>query len=130
MTHSVEKLTEVYLKIKAKRDKLSAEYKEQDGSLKDQQEQIKRALLAHCSENNVESVRTKSGTFFRGVKQRYWTNDWESMYRFIIENNVPEFFTKQLNQGNVKQFLEENEGVVPPGLNCDSEYVISIRKAK
>lgn len=129
MSLSVEKLTEVYLKIKRRREVLSAEFRKEDQKLKDQQEKIKRALLEHCKENNVESVRTKAGTFFRSIKQRYWTDDWESMYKFVIEHQVPEFFNKQLNQTNVKQFLEENPGTVPPGLNSDTEYVISVRKS-
>jgi hypothetical protein len=28
----------------------------------------------------------------------------------------------------VKQFLEENPDVLPPGLNSDSEYAITVRK--
>lgn len=129
MSLSVDKLTSVYLKIKARREQLSAEFKKADAELREQQDMIKNALLEHCKENKVESVRTSAGTFFRSVKTRYWTNDWESMHKFIIEQNVPEFFTKQLNQSNVKQFLEENPETVPPGLNVDSEYVISIRKS-
>jgi hypothetical protein len=62
------------------------------------------------------------------VKKRYWTNDWESMNKFIMEHEVPEFFEKRLNQTVVKQFLEENPDTVPPGLNVDSEYAISVRK--
>ena len=50
------------------------------------------------------------------------------MYKFIAEQEVPEFLEKRLNQGNVKQFLEENPESVPPGLNVDSEYIISVRK--
>jgi hypothetical protein len=62
------------------------------------------------------------------VKQRYWTSDWDSMNKFILDNEVPEFFEKRLNQTVVKQFLEENPDAVPPGLNVDSEYTISVRK--
>jgi hypothetical protein len=50
------------------------------------------------------------------------------MHEFIMENNLPHFFEKRLNQTNVKQFLEENPDLVPKGLNVDSEYVISVRK--
>lgn len=128
MEVSVDKLTEVYLKIKARREQLSRDFRKQDDDLKEKQEKIKRALLNHCKENGVESVRTSAGTFFRSKKTKYWTSDWESMYKFIIEHKVPEFFTKQLNQTNVKQFLEENPEAVPPGLNSDTEYVISVRK--
>jgi hypothetical protein len=50
------------------------------------------------------------------------------MYKFVLENEVPEFFDKRLNQTNVKQYLEENPEKVPKGLQVDSEYVISVRK--
>jgi hypothetical protein len=121
-------MTRVYLKIKAKRNELSAEFKEKDKDLQEQQDLIKKALLDHCKEHEVESVRTSAGLFYRGVKTRYWTSDWESMYKFIADQDVPEFLEKRLNQGNVKQFLEENPESVPPGLNVDSEYIISVRK--
>ena len=107
MTVSVDKLTKTYIKMRDKRAELSAEY---------------------CKEQNVESVKTSEGTFFRTIKQRYWTSDWESMHKFIVDNNLPHFLDKRLNQTNVRQFLEENPEQVPMGLNSDSEYVISVRK--
>jgi predicted metal-dependent phosphotriesterase family hydrolase len=124
----VEKLTKVYLKIKQKRSELSAEFKEHDDKLAYQQDKIKRALLDYCKEQGVESVRTSEGMFYRTTRQRYWTSDWDSMYKFVLEHNVPEFFDKRLNQTNVKQFLEENPELAPMGLQVDSEYVISVRK--
>ena len=124
----VEKLTKTYLKIKQKRSELSAEYKEQDEKLVAQLDKIKAALLGYCKEQGVESVRTSEGMFYRSAKTRYWTSDWESMYKFVLENEVPEFFDKRLNQTNVKQYLEENPEKVPKGLQVDSEYVISVRK--
>lgn len=128
MSIPVDKLTATYIKIKDKRSELSAQFKETDDKLAAQQDKIKAALLEHCKENNVDSVRTKPGTFFRSVRKTFWTSDWESMYKFVIDNNVPEFFTKSLNQTNVKQYLEENPESVPPGLNVESKYVISVRK--
>ena len=125
---SVEKLTRVYIKIRDKRAATAATFKEEDDKLKAQQDKIKRALLDHCKAHNVESVRTAEGLFYRSVKKRYWTSDWDSMNKFILENEVPEFYEKRLNQTVVKQFLEENPDTVPPGLNVDSEYAISVRK--
>lgn len=127
-TVSVEKLTRVYLKIRDKRAEISAAFKKEDDDLKAKQERVKRALLDYCKEHGVESVRTEAGLFYRSVKKKYWTSDWESMHKFILEHQVPEFLTKSLNQTNVQQFLEENPDLLPPGLNVDSEYVISVRK--
>ena len=52
----------------------------------------------------------------------------ESMNQFIMEHVVPEFYEKRLNQTVMKQFLEENPHLMPPGLNVDSEYMVSVRK--
>ncbi len=124
------KMTKVYLKIKAERDKLSAEYKEADGELVSQQDKIKSALLGYLKENELKSVKTDAGTFYRTVKQKYWTSDWENMHKFILEHEVPEFLDKRLNQKNVKEFLEENPDLLPKGLNVDAEFALTIRKGK
>lgn len=124
------KMTKVYLKIKAERDKLSAEYKEADDELVSQQGKIKSALLGYLKENDLKSVKTDAGTFYRTVKQKYWTSDWENMHKFILEHEVPEFLDKRLNQKNVKEFLEENPDLLPKGLNVDAEFALTIRKGK
>lgn len=128
MTVPVEKLVKAYVGIRSKRAELSAKYKEEDGVLVEKQDKIKRALLEYCKDQGVDSVKTAEGLFYRTVKQRYWTNDWESMFKFVMENNVPEFFEKRLNQTHVRQFIEENPDLIPAGLNVDSEYVVSVRK--
>ena len=128
MTVSVEKLVKTYAKIRDKRSELTAKYKEEEGKLREQQDKVKLALLSYCKEHEVDSVRTASGLFYRTVKQRYWTSDWESMHEFILQHNLPEFLEKRLNQTHVRQFIEENPDLIPAGLNVDSEYTISVRK--
>ena len=125
----LKKMTEVYLKIKDKREKLSAEFREADEKLISQQNKIKSALLGYLKENDIKSVKTDVGTFYRTVKQKYLTSDWESMHKFILEHEVPEFLDKRLNQKNVREFLEENPDLLPKGLNVDAEFALTIRKA-
>jgi len=124
----VEKLVKVYLKMNGKLGEIKAAFEAEEKALKEQMVKIKAALLEHCKEHNVESVRTAEGLFYRGVTTRYWTNDWESMGRFVVENNVPELLEKRLHQGNTKQFLESYPDLLPPGLNVDSEYTITVRR--
>ncbi len=123
-----EKLTRVYIKIRDEKAKLSAEYKEKEANLNQQMDKVKAALLDYCKDNGLESVKTSEGLFYRSVRTRYWTSDWEQMHKFVLEHVVPEFMEKRLNQTNVKTFLEENPDIVPKGLNVDSEYTISVRK--
>jgi hypothetical protein len=124
----VEKLVRVYLKMNAVLLEKRAEFKQEEQTLKDQMVKVKSALLKYCKDNGLESVRTAEGLFYRTISTRYWTNDWESMGRFIVENKVPELFEKSLHQTNMRQYLEENPGVLPPGLNVDSEYAVTVRR--
>ena len=123
-----EKLTRVYLKIRNKKVQLSSDYKKQEDDLNQKLDKVKAALLDYCKEQGLESVKTSEGLFYRSVKTRYWTSDWEAMHKFVMEHDVPEFLEKRLNQTTVKTFLEENPEIVPMGLNVDSEYIISVRK--
>lgn len=122
------KLVKVYLKMNAKKAEMDAAYKTESEALKKQMDAVKSALLQYCKDENVESVRTDEGLFYRSVTTRYWTNDWESMGKFVVQYNVPDLFEKRLHQGNMKEFLTNNPDVLPPGLNVDSEYTITVRK--
>jgi hypothetical protein len=124
------KCVKAYLKIKAKRTELSANFETEDTILKDQQDMIKTELLGYLKENDLKSVKTEAGTFYKTIKTRYWTSDWAEMHKFVLEHEVPEFFEKRLSQANVKEFLEENPEAVPKGLNADSEFAVTVRKSK
>ncbi len=122
------KLTKAYINIRTQRHELAATFKTQDDGLKEQQDKIKASLLQFCKDNDIDSVRTDAGMFYRTQKRRYWTSDWDSMHKFVLEHGVPEFLEKRLNQSAVKNFLEESPDTLPPGLNVESEYTISIRR--
>jgi len=127
-TVSVEGLTRTYLKIRDARAELKAKYEAEEKTLAEDQNKVKAALLDYCKENSIESVRTNAGLFYRTVATRYWTNDWESFHKFVVELEAPDLLEKRINQSAMKTFLEENPEKVPPGLNADSKYTISVRK--
>lgn len=126
-----EKLTRVYLKIRDKRAELKSAFDAEDKAMLAQQDKVKAALLGFCKDNGVDSVKTGAGTFFRSIKRRYWTNDWDAMNAFIKRHDVPEFYEKRLNQTAVKEFIaEELDDEVPECISVSSEYQVSVRKAK
>lgn len=125
----LDKITKVFVKIRDARSELAAKFKKEDEALLEQMTELKRAMLEYLKEHNLESVRTNAGLVYRTVRTRYWTSDWEAMHKFIVENNLPHLLEKRLNQSSVKELLEEDPEAVPPGLNVDSEYSITVRKA-
>ena len=123
-----EKLVKVYIKMRAKHDEARIAYETEEKKLKAQMDKVKLALLEFCKSQNVDSVRTGEGLFYRTTKVDYWTNNWEAMHKFIIEHNAPQLLHQRLHQTNLKEFLEANPDLLPPGLNVDSEYTITVRR--
>jgi hypothetical protein len=124
----MDKLAKIYQKIRARIQDLTSTYETQVEELKAQQQEIANELKDRMQALGMASVRTTEGTIILGQKTRYFTSDWDSFKRFVLDNEALDLFEKRIAQSNMKQFLEENPGVVPPGLNSDSEVTITVRK--
>lgn len=130
MDVSADKLAEVYIKIRDKRAELKERYESEDAELKEQLDLLADKMLDICDTQNADSIKTKTGTIIRKVDTRYWTNDWESFYEFVQENDAFPLLEKRIHQTNMKQFLEENPDALPMGLQSDSKYSIVVRRSK
>ena len=112
----LDTLVAVHAKIKARQAKLDKE--------------IRLAIKDQMKALGLTSVQTSSGTVSLMKKTRYNTQDWDSFKNFVIEHQVVDLLEKRIAQGNMATFLEENPGLVPPGLNSVTEFDIRVTKAK
>lgn len=128
--YPADTLAEIYLKIRDRRDSLKAKFEDDDKALKDELDTVAAEILVLCKENNADSIRTQAGTIIRRVDTRYWTNDWDSMYSFIKDNDAYPLLERRLHQSNLKQFMEENPDKLPMGLQADSRFTVSVRRSK
>lgn len=126
----LDQLTAIYLKIRDIRADNKREFENVDKDLEEQQKMLAEQMLESCKELGADSIKTPHGTIIRSVKSKYWTGDWDSMYRFIKEHDAFGLLEKRLHQTNMKEFLHENPDVMPMGLNVENEYTIVVRRAK
>lgn len=126
----LEKLTRIYIKMREKKAEVSHELEEKISKIDADMKTVKTAILQHMKDIGAESLRTEAGTVYRTVRTTYSTSDWESMGKFILEHGVPELLEKRLHQTNMKAFLEENPDLLPPGLNANAEYSVTIKRSK
>ena len=124
----MDKLARVYLKIRARIQQLTQQYESEVEELKAQQDEIKTALKDQLMALGSKSVRTDQGTVILSTKTRYFTQDWDSFKQFVTEHDALDLFERRIHQSNMAKFLEENPSLVPPGLNSDKEYDVSVRK--
>lgn len=128
-TISVDRLVAAYIKMRDKRAEILRDYEEEDGAIKAQMESVENKLLDLCKDIGADTLGSKHGKVMRTVKTRYWTSDWDSMHKFILEHKMPELLERRISQTTMKQLLEENPDIMPPGLNTDSRYTVTIRRA-
>jgi ABC-type proline/glycine betaine transport system substrate-binding protein len=128
MEYTADELVSVFIKIRDKKRELEKEMNAKIAELEEQMTTINRHLLDICKTNGVESVRTKHGTAYRTIKNRYWTNDWEQFHKFMQEHGAMDLLERRIQQSNMRQFLEENPDLHPIGLTVDSEYAITVRR--
>jgi len=125
---NIEEVVARYLTTRTAIEEMEARHDEEIAGLKTTFRNLADELLSICNDNNVDSMRTTTGTVSRRVSSRYWTSDWESMYKFIKENDVPFLLEQRIHNGNMRQFLQENPDEMPPGLQADNKFVIQVRK--
>jgi hypothetical protein len=125
----VDRLVKVYIKMRDKRTELKRAYEEQDNEIVEQMEVITKKLLDTCVEIGASSFKTPFGTVTRTVKTRYWPSDWEAMHAFIKEHDALSLLEQRVHQTNMKQFLTDNPNLLPPGLNADHTYDVSVRRS-
>ncbi len=124
----MDKLAKVYRKMAAEIQRLTAEYDTAVEQIKRQQDVVKNALKTQMLVMGTNSVRTNNGTVVLSTKTRYQTQDWDSFKEFIKEHDAIDLLEKRIAQTNMATFLEDNPGVLPPGMNSVTEYQISVRK--
>lgn len=125
---AADQLVAVYIKMRDKKDAIRHDMEQQINHIEEQMQVVAQQILEICKETGAESIRTAHGTAYRTIKQRFWTNDWEAMHKFIRENAAMELLERRIHQTNMKQFLEENPELKPAGLNIDREYAITVRR--
>jgi len=129
MSFDADKLVTAYIAIRDKRSELKEKYEADDKELEDNMDKIEAALLEHCKDHNMESIKTQHGTAYKRIRERYWATDWDVFNQYVREHDAIELYEKRIHQGNMKQFLEDHPGATPP-INVDRKFTISVRRSK
>lgn len=124
----MDTLAKVYLKIRTKMQAMTKEYETALAELQAQRDEIAGVMRDNMKALGLKSVRTEYGTVIMSVKTRYDTQDWDSFKQFVVQHNAVDLLERRIAQKNMAKFLEDNPELLPPGLNSDSKYEVTVRK--
>lgn len=125
-TIPMDKLVRMYTKMRTAIQDLDKQIE----NIKEQQQQVKNAMKDQMQALGTKSVRTDFGTITLKEKSRYYTQDWDSFKKFIVEHDAVDLLEKRIAQLNMQTFLEENPSLHPPGLSSLAEFDIAVTKPR
>jgi len=127
---NVEEVVSAYLNLRGQRDKIRQEYEAADAELKNDMAELEQVLLNVCNDTNASSIRTKLGTVIRSIKDRFFCEDWDNFYQFVLDNQAVQLLERRIHQSNFKNYIEEHQtDGMPPGVSVTREYGVTVRKS-
>ena len=129
MAITADEVVAAYVKLRDKRSELKKQWEEQDAGLKNNQEKLEQWLLKNLEKLGADSIKTGAGTAFKQIKLRASAADFDLAFRWAAEHGTPDLFQKRISDTFVKQYMEENGGQLPAGVNTFSEVVVGVRRS-
>lgn len=122
------RVVQVYNAIRDARTAKRHAWEEEDQKLEADMNQLKAFLLDNLNKTGAKSIATDHGTIFRTEKVRPSAADWGVIWDWMVQNDGFDLMERRLKATFVKQFMDENNGALPPGVNVHREFEVSVRR--
>lgn len=104
-------------------------WEKEDLALEDDQKKLDMLLLGRLNEQGATSIATPHGTVIRSLKLKPSAADWSAIWEWVIADaSRGELMERRLKTAFIKEYMEANDGAIPPGINLHREYEVSVRR--
>lgn len=121
------RLIKVVIKIRDKIAEVTKEFDSTVAVLKAQKKEVEMEILRRLQARGATQTKTEFGTSFISEKTQYTIADEDAFGRFVMQQQDYEFYQKRAKVEHVQQWMTNNGGVLPPGLNVFREFEINTR---
>jgi len=123
---NVDAYTEAYIKLRDARSKLRKEYQDRDAAFAADMQKIETALLGALETVGANSLTTAHGNVRISHRQKAICHDWEKLYTWIVENNVPHVLQKRLSAKELVSLAEQ--GHTAPAVSMETTPTIIVTR--
>lgn len=127
-TINIDQVIEVHQRIKDARAALKQTFEQQDSELESQQQKLRAVILQHLNATGAQSIATAHGTAYRREVLKPSASDWTAIWDWMKQNDGFEIMERRLKAGFVKEYMEQHNGALPPGVSAHYEYEVSVRR--
>lgn len=92
-------------------------------------EGIQNQLLADADAKGVTGFTTPHGTTYTAETKKISISDDTAFYGFVLARADLDFFERRVSSRHVDEYMKDNGGTPPPGLNIFREREMRVRKA-
>lgn len=117
-----------YITLRDHKTKLDAEHKARVGEIDAQMKNAESFLLGHMNETNQKNAGFTAGSVIVGEKVVPGFDDKAATMQFIKDTGNVELLQQRLSSTAVKEYMEQNSGLLPPGIKIAVERTVTIRR--
>lgn len=127
---TVEKKMRLYLRLREGKAAISKHLKAVEAQYDSLMSVIENQMLAEADRNKVTGFTVADvGTSYTATIDKYSIADDATFFKFILEQQDCGFLERRVSPTYVKEYMDTNNGMLPPGINKFSERAMRIRKA-
>lgn len=89
---------------------------------------LENTLIADAQAQGVTGFKTDAGTTYLDERMLTSIADDNAFFSFVKEQGDLDFFERRVKVAHVKEWMEANGGVLPPGLNVFRELTMKVRR--
>lgn len=128
IVEDMEKRTEQFIAVRDRINELETAHKELMKPLKLIQERLAGRIQAFMASNNLENLKTKSGTCYTTHRTTASLGDPEAFMKYVIDHGQFDLLDRRANATAVKAFVKKNQAL-PPGCNLNTIETVGVRRA-
>lgn len=127
---TVDKLIDVYVRIRDKRSEIKKAFEDQDGKLKEQLQVVETELMRRAQEQGVTQFKSDHGLAYTTESMKASIADKGAFSTFLRENDIDplDIMESRVSTRALQDYMDEHEGAVPPGVNTFREKHVRVRR--
>ena len=124
----IDKRVARYVKLRDARAAANKDAAMLDQSYKQALEAIESSLIKDAKEQGVTGFKTAVGTTYLDERMLASVADENAFFGFVKEQGDLDFFERRVKVTHVKEWMEDHDGMLPPGLNVFREVTMKVRR--
>lgn len=125
---TIDKMMKLTLHVRGQKSVLKRDYESKEANLDAILDACENTLLAEAQRQGVKGFSTDQGTSYTTTTMKVSIADAEAFYKFVKEQGDLDFFERRVASTHVQEYMEANDGIVPPGLNTFTQKHMRVRK--